>query len=93
MSQSRQGIREQWRRRIAHHYSSGQSVAAFCRDLGVSQNAFYGWKRRLRDDEATTEFVEVKTPPAAVGETPAAKIEVCLSGGLRLLVGRGFVWH
>jgi transposase-like protein len=71
MSQSRRTNREQWRQRIAQQQSGGQSVAAFCRDLGVSENSFYFWKRRLRDDVATG-FVQVITSPAPIREARPA---------------------
>jgi transposase-like protein len=97
MSQSRRTIREQWRHRIAQQQSGGQTVAAFCRDQGVSENSFYFWKRRLREDVATG-FVELKTSPAPIREAPPAvlrqaqssRIEVRLRGRRRLLVRRGF---
>ena len=89
MSQSRRAIREQWRKRIAQQQSSGKSVAAFCRDGGVSENSFYFWKRHLREADAAT-FVELKTSAAAVPEARPARIEVRLSGRRRLLVRRGF---
>jgi Transposase len=88
MSESRRGILvERWRQRIGEHLASGQSVAAFCRDHGLSENSFYVWKRRLRQGE-TAPFVEVKTASADAG--PCSGIEVGLRGHRRLLVRRGF---
>lgn len=39
----------EWTRRLRRHEKSGQSVARFCRDEGVSQGSFYLWKKKLRD--------------------------------------------
>jgi hypothetical protein len=96
MSQSRRAIREQWRQRIAQQRSGGQSVAAFCRDQGVSENSFYFWRRRLREANAGT-FVELRTSAAVAPEArPAGSegfpfaIEIRLPGRRGLLVRRGF---
>jgi hypothetical protein len=37
-----------WRKRIARHLASKQSVAAFCRNEAVSAWSFYRWRARLR---------------------------------------------
>jgi len=89
MSQSRRTNREQWRQRIAQQQSGGQSAAAFCREQGVSENSFYFWKRRLRQDVAAG-FLELKTSPAPIREARPAGIEVHLRGRRRVLVRRGF---
>jgi len=36
-----------WRDLVERQPTSGLSVARFCADAGVSQNAFYVWKKRL----------------------------------------------
>jgi transposase-like protein len=89
MSQSQRTTRDQWRRRIAQQQSGAQSVGAFCRSQGVSENSFYSWKRRLRDDAATP-FVELKAPSVSIGKIPPTGIEVRLRGRRRLLVRHGF---
>lgn len=40
---------DQWQRRIERQRRSGRSIAAFCRIENVSPQAFYVWKRKLRD--------------------------------------------
>jgi hypothetical protein len=45
----KQVLWDQWRRRIERQQRSGQSIAAFCRSENVSPQAFYAWKRKLRD--------------------------------------------
>jgi hypothetical protein len=82
---------EQWHQIIEGQRSSGLTVAAYCRDRGVTEGSFYTWKRRLRSPaksnrSSAPEFVEVKPPSAsAVGA-----IEICLHGERRLLVRGGF---
>jgi len=82
---------EQWHQIIEGQRSSGLTVAAYCRDRGVTEGSFYTWKRRLRSPAKSNRssapvFVEVKPPSAsAVGA-----IEICLRGERRLLVRRGF---
>ncbi len=42
-----------WRRRLNQHAGSGQSVRAWCGEHGVTETAFYWWRRELarRDTE------------------------------------------
>ena len=82
---------EQWHRIIEGQRSSGLTVAAYCRDRGVTEGSFYTWKRRLRSPAKSNRssapvFVEVKPPKTAAVEA----IEICLNRGRRLLVRRGF---
>jgi hypothetical protein len=44
---------KQWRQRLKRHRGSELPIAAFCRREGVSQAAFYAWKRRLRGSTST----------------------------------------
>jgi|SRR5450432_4395635 transposase-like protein len=96
MNQAHRAAREKWQQIIESQRAGGQTVAAYCRDHGVSQASFFAWKRRLRSPSQATEFVEVKTAGKAnladadggEGQTPA--IEVFLCGGRRLFLRRGF---
>ena len=64
-------------------------VAAFCRRHGLSAASLYAWRRRLSAGDAPA-FVEAKiVEPTQIPET-AGVIEVCLRGGRRVRVGRGF---
>src|SRR5436190_22836880 len=36
-----------WRDLVERQRTSGLNIARFCADAGVSQNAFYVWKKRL----------------------------------------------
>lgn len=74
---------QQWRERIARQASSGMSVAAFCRQEGMSVPTFYEWRRRLRqpDDRAGAGRA---TPPLFLdlGAVPAAEAASLAPGGM-----------
>jgi transposase-like protein len=44
---------EQWRKRLQPRESSDGTVAEFCRREGVSQAAFYQWRKKLRTGSAS----------------------------------------
>lgn len=56
----RDGTRDRWRKLIEQQKASGLSVAAFCRQSGVSQPSFYAWRQKLRGEVA---FTEVRLSP------------------------------
>jgi transposase-like protein len=39
---------EQWSAWIDEQRDSGQTIAAFCGSIGVSENSFYVWRRKLK---------------------------------------------
>ena len=47
---------EQWAEWIDEQACSGLTISAFCDSIGVSENSFYVWRRKLRSrkDEFTT---------------------------------------
>ena len=77
-----------WRRRVARHAESGQSVRAWCRRHRVQETAFHWWRRELarRDAEAQApSFVPVHlTDALARGDDP--QIEIVLTDGRRVRV-------
>ena len=82
---------QEWRPIVVGQRTSGLTVAAYCRDRGITEGYFYTWKRRLRSPAKRNRspkpaFVEV-TPPRMV---TAGTIEICLPDGRCLLVRRGF---
>jgi hypothetical protein len=92
----RQSITEQgakWRGLVLEQLSSGQTVAAFCRERGIRASQFYDWKKRNREGEAA-QFVEVKVKKSseqrklAPERSPA--ITIRLNKGRSLLVEPGF---
>ena len=63
---------------------SGQSVRVFCRERGLSEASFYGWRQRLQRKDKPVTFALVETAAAAT----EAGIEVLLTSGDRLRIGR-----
>jgi transposase-like protein len=81
--------REQfWRDLISRHQRSGQSVAAFCREHGVSQPSFFSWRKRLRLHNAPSPFVPIQIDLSAPLAQPAP-IEIVLRSGACVRVSRG----
>jgi hypothetical protein len=82
-----------WRGLLSEQMESGQSAAVFCRERGLPVWAFYAWKKRLREAEAT-KFVEVEVKPVKGGWRSSAAddkaIEIRLRSGVSLFVGPGF---
>ena len=77
-----------WRRRLARHAKSGQSVRAWCRGHGVKEASFHWWRRELarRDAEAQASSfvpVHVTDDPSPEG---GGQIEIVLAGGQHVRV-------
>ena len=93
MRQSRTEQWAKWRGLFLEQLSSGQTVAAFCRDRGIRDSQFYDWKKRLRKGEAVN-FVEVELKECGEQRMPAPErypaIEIRLNKGRSLLVEPGF---
>ncbi len=82
-----------WRSIVAGQPGSGLSIAAYCRQRGISQPSFFAWRRRLwlqqrQPDSTAASFVEVTA--AAAAQIEPSVIEVRLRGGRGLLARRGF---
>jgi transposase len=84
--------REQfWRRLIRQHERSGDSIKAFCQSQGVSQPAYFAWRKKLALGKRTNtqpDFVAVQLAPNT--PVPASGIEIVLNGGRRVRVEPGF---
>jgi transposase-like protein len=94
MTEQGAGLWEKWRAVVSEQIASGQSVAAFCKERGVTSSQLFAWKKRLREAEKR-QFVEVQVKPAeplreAVSGQQAKGIEVRLCGGRRVVVEPGF---
>ena len=81
-----------WRAQIALCESSGQSIAQYCRDKGLSVSSYHWWKRvlkqRSKSQDANPLFTEVLlTVP---GDSAEALIEVALGEQRRIRVWPGF---
>ena len=78
--------REFWRDLIHQQARSGQQVRAFCSEHGVTEQSFYGWKKRL-SGEAPVSFALVATDGA--GGKREAPLELDLGSGQRLRISCG----
>jgi hypothetical protein len=75
--------RELWCQRIAQQERSGQSIRTFCRERGLKEHAFYGWRQRLRKQNTPVRFALVERKSAAETVPP---IELLLASGDRLRI-------
>jgi len=94
MTEHGAGLWEKWRAIVSEQIASGQSVAAFCKERGVTSSQVFAWKKRLRQAEKP-QFVEVQIKSAeALGEVgiqhQGKAIEVRLRGGRSIAVEPGF---
>lgn len=44
-----------WRRAVRQWRQSGQSIRAFCRERGLSEPSFHGWRRTLAERDRATD--------------------------------------
>jgi len=77
-----------WRARIAEQEQSGMSVGRFCREEGLAEGSFYGWRKRLRQSEAVR-FALVERGRTAQPSTTETVLELVLNTGERLRIGAG----
>lgn len=80
-----------WRGLVAEQKSSGQNIAVFCRDRGLTTSQFFAWKKRLRE-AVPEQFVEVQVQrsPAQPSKVNHGAIEIHLAEGRRIRVEPGF---
>ena len=96
-----EGRQETWRRIIRGHARSGLTIRRFCRENGLTESAFYFWRRELQRRQAQRAQQQrgrAKRPPgqgvpafvpvcvAEQARPDAAGIEIVLSGGRRVHV-------
>ena len=63
MQKRRREAWAKWRRLVAQHNRSGQSVAAFCREHALCAPHFFAWKKKL-NQAAPQPFVAVEVVSA-----------------------------
>lgn len=82
--------RQFWHMAFEAHRESGLSVAAFCKKEGISEAAYYYWRRKLAcgipksKEKSSPEFLEVVLP----GNNTMA-LELVLSSGNTLRINPG----
>ncbi len=92
--ESRNDQQQFWQMVIETWKSSGLSVRNFCKQEGLSEPAFYSWRRKLtQDDEPEVDkqkeprssaFIEVSMP-----KNDPVTLELVLSSGNTLRIGSG----
>jgi len=82
MESKRSEEREIWRQRIAEQENGGGSVRAFCKEKGLPEHAFYGWRQRLRS-EGPVSFALVESKQTG---KYAPMLELVLTQGERLRI-------
>jgi hypothetical protein len=78
-----------WAELVRQQIQSGLSVDAFCRRLGVSNQSFYNWRKRLSgkiaDEPVRFALVEAEAPIAK----DIWPVELILASGDRLRIAPG----
>ena len=78
---------DQWAERIAAQRRSGMSVKHFCKEHGLTECAFYAWRKRLQ--EGPVRFALVDSSARRQKHPVEAALELVLVTGERLRIGRG----
>ena len=84
----------QWQDRLAQQQESGLSIAAYCKREGISEQTFYGWRKRLSNGPSPTPFIDLGALPTASRshathqEQIAFDVRLDLPGGMVLTLTR-----
>ena len=79
--------RRQWEARIARWRASGVSMAAYCRQHGLSYAAFVWWRRRLEQAITSSPLTLI---PVATPRSSGGAIVIRLPSGIGIEVEAGF---
>src|SRR5437660_12587226 len=79
---------EYWRERITEQERSGMSVQRFCKEQGLTEQSFYLWRKRLREQQPMR-FALVETGSARRQPAMETALELVLATGERLRIGAG----
>jgi transposase-like protein len=77
-----------WRAQIEAQERSGKSVAQFCKDQGLTEQAFYFWRKRLRSQQPIR-FALLETETVQQQPVTEVGLELVLATGERLRIGTG----
>lgn len=77
---------DQWRERITEQERSGMSVRQFCKQQGLAEHCFYGWRKRLRTG-GPLRFALLEPTGAALAT--GSTVELVLPTGERLRIAAG----
>jgi len=67
----------QWAQIIQDRKASGESIQAYCRNRGISRDAYFSWQRKLRE-AACTQLVAMQTGKSQTDLIPIGFTEVRL---------------
>ena len=80
-----------WREHLGAQAGSGKNVREYCREHGLKENMFYGWRRELKfrdgEQERKPGFVELIKSGQATGESG---ISIRVRDGVSIDVMPGF---
>jgi transposase len=88
MGKNSENREESWRERVAAHERSGLSVKQFCEQQGITEQTFYVWRKRLRN-QAPIRFALVEAGVARRQVPAESGLELVLTTGERLRIGAG----
>jgi len=94
LKSSQEEQRQFWKMVFDTHKSSGLNIKQFCKNEGISEAAFYAWRKKLAAPEKSTPappknatsagFIQVSIP-----EGKAAGLELVLTSGHILRINPG----
>jgi hypothetical protein len=82
--------RQFWQMVIETWQDSGMSINKFCKAEGLSEGAFYSWRKRLSGRHSQRKEQSSSSPPfieVAMSKSDHAALELVLSSGHRLRIG------
>ena len=79
---------EYWREQVAQQEHSGRSVKQFCEAQRITEQSFYVWRKRLRE-QTPMRFALVETGPAECRSAAEGGLELVLTKGERLRISPG----
>jgi hypothetical protein len=86
MDKKTENREEYWRERVSAHERSGLSVNQFCEQQKITEQSFYVWRKRLRNQQPMR-FALVETESAQPHGPEGAGLELVLMTGERLRIG------
>ena len=86
MGKNTENREEYWRERVAAHERSGLPVKQFCEQQKITEQTFYVWRKRLRNQQPLR-FALVETDPARPQTPGETGLELVLTTGERLRIG------
>ena len=91
---------QSWHDQIARQANSGKTIAAFCRDEGLSEGNFYFWRNRLRiggkeissQPSTNTAFIDLGVVETVIKDDqprPAAPNQKSVPSGIEMRIDLG----